>query len=91
MTDTSAKTIADLDPDRTVYVSDHYWNITRPKAHLHKDCHNAGDNPRAKTAKTLFDDIEICRACRGEHYGGVEPGENPRALRQHLIEAGSDD
>ncbi len=80
------ETVADLDPDRRVWVSGHYWAGNDSKVHLEKRCHVVGDDPTPKTAGVLFDDQEICTVCRGEKTGGVPAGTNPRTLRNQLIE-----
>lgn len=88
MSESNPRTVNDLDPEREVFMASHYWNIGKPRAHLHRDCYNLDDDLRIKTAGTLYDDVKICQACRGEHHGGLGKGEYAKATREKLIEMG---
>jgi hypothetical protein len=78
MTEDAPVTVADVDPDRTLWIRKRFRGGKATKAHTDKRCSRikSEDSVVPKTASVLFDDTDICTLCRGEdpNYKGGGDG-----------------
>jgi len=66
VTENAPETVADLDPQRTVFYRTHKGHGN--KIHLNDKCHLLPDgDPTESLASAQWDDREICQVCSGRH------------------------
>jgi hypothetical protein len=70
MTDNQPRSIADLDPDREVWVADHAKN--RTSAHLDANCPGLGDSV-SRVSRVLHTSFKLCKRC-DPAYDVPKPG-----------------
>jgi len=79
------ETVADLEPDREVYVGPSANVGTATRAHLHNDaeaCWYTGDL-RAVRARVLFADQPVCQICAGTDRRGANQYADVPAIEDH--------